>query len=119
MAQEEKKLEEVETVSGHAATINDYDVLRGPIHTEKTQTIQGENNAIVLEVKATANKTEIKKAVESIFGVKVEKVNTINVSRKEKTVGRYKGFVRGYKKAIVYLDKATDLAEIAKAAHAE
>ena len=86
---------------------------------KKTQTLQGENNAIVLEVKATANKTEIKKAVESIFGVKVEKVNTINVSRKEKTVGRYKGFVRGYKKAIVYLDKATDLAEIAKAAHAE
>lgn len=35
MAQEEKKLEEVETVSGHAATIHDYDVLRGPIHTEK------------------------------------------------------------------------------------
>ena len=40
MAQEEKKLEEVETVSGHAATIHDYDVLRGPIHTEKTQTLQ-------------------------------------------------------------------------------
>lgn len=100
-------------------TIRDFDIIRGPIHTEKTQGLQANHNTIVLEVSFDADKDEIKKAVEAIFGVKVDRVNTINVRRKAKRVGRYDGFTKGYKKAIVTLNKSSDLGEIAKASRAE
>ena len=53
--------------------------------------------------KKTANKTEIKLAVEEIFGVKVESVNTINVKGKKRRVGASQGYTSPYKKAIVQL----------------
>lgn len=72
---------------------------------------------MVLEVSVDATKDEVKRAVERVFGVKVDKVNTINVRRKETRRGsRYKGYTSRYKKAIVILNKASDLGEIAKAA---
>ena len=55
------------------------------------------------EVSPKANKTEIKDAVEVIFGVKVEKVNTMNVKGKFKRMGRYGGYRSDRKKAIVQL----------------
>lgn len=51
----------------------------------------------------TANKFEIKSAVESIFGVKVAKVNTINVRGRTRRMGRYEGTTPSWKKAIVTL----------------
>ena len=54
---------------------------------------------------AVAEMLEIKKAIEEIFGVKVEKVNTANVSGKLKRQGRYEGYTPDYKKAIVQLKK--------------
>lgn len=99
------------------ATIRDFDIIRSPIHTEKTQSLQTNHNTMVLEVSVDASKDEIKRAVERIFGVKVDKVNTINVRKKPTRRGRYNGFTNRYKKAIVILNKASDLAEIAKAAH--
>lgn len=54
-------------------------------------------------VKKTANKTEIKLAVEELFGVKVESVNTINVKGKKRRVGASQGYTSPYKKAIVQL----------------
>ena len=54
-------------------------------------------------VKKTANKTEIKLAVEKLFGVKVESVNTVNCKGKLKRMGRNEGYRPDYKKAIVQL----------------
>ena len=56
-------------------------------------------------VAKNANKTQIKLAVEEIFGVKVEKVNTANCHGKLKRQGRYEGYTSDYKKAAVQLTK--------------
>ena len=56
-------------------------------------------------VAKSANKTQIKLAVEEIFGVKVEKVNTAIVGGKLKRQGKYEGYTPDYKKAIVQLKK--------------
>lgn len=55
------------------------------------------------EVAKNATKTQIKMAVEEIFGVKVEKVNTVNYDGKLKRQGRYEGRRPSFKKAIVQL----------------
>ena len=55
------------------------------------------------KVAKDANKSEIKKAVEKLFGVNVDKVTTMNVNGKEKRVGRYVGKTASWKKAIVTL----------------
>jgi len=55
------------------------------------------------KVATDANKVEIKKAVEEIFGVKVSKVTTINMDGKLKRMGRYEGRRAAYKKAVVKL----------------
>ena len=56
------------------------------------------------KVAKTATKVEIAKAVETLFDVKVSKVNTISVKGKEKRMGRYAGFRPDWKKAIVTLE---------------
>ena len=85
-----------------AIDISHYDVIRSPVITEKA-TIAAENNKVVFNVAKTATKPEIKAAVEALFKVKVESVNTL--VRKGK-VKRFKGFVgkqNDVKKAIVTL----------------
>lgn len=79
-----------------------YDVIKRPVITENTTDMMADNK-YVFEVDVRSNKTEIKQAVEQIFGVKVEKVNIINVKRKPATFGRYSGFTARRKKAIVKL----------------
>ena len=59
------------------------------------------------ENKATTNKTEIKKAVQEIFKVNVEKVNTMNYAGKTKRMGRNEGKTSSYKKAVVTLTAAS------------
>ena len=72
--------------------MNNYrDIIKAPIITEKTANLNENNNTITFSVDVKANKTQIKQAVEKIFNVKVESVNTINVPRKKKRVGRYSG----------------------------
>jgi large subunit ribosomal protein L23 len=66
----------------------------------------------VFEVDPKANKTEIKQAVEQIFGVKVEKVNTMNVRGKVKRFGRYSGRRPNWKKAIVKLTEDSKTIEV-------
>lgn len=120
-AKKVEKVEETKTaeVKWRPATIRDYEIIKCPLVTEKTQNLQINNNSIVLEVSKDADKDEVKSAVEAIFSVKVDKVNIINVSRKAKRVGRYNGYVKGYKKAIVKINKDYNLAEIAKTSEAE
>ena len=88
--------------------MNSYDILREPVITERSmeQFFDRQGNEIhkyTFKVPVTANKVEIKKAVEEVFGVKVAKVNTIKMLGKVKRMGRYEGRRASYKKAIVTL----------------
>ena len=80
-----------------------YDIIKRPIITEQSMA-ETENKKYTFEVAKDANKIEIAKAVEEIFGVKVAKVNTLNVQGKMKRVGRYpEGRTASWKKAMVTL----------------
>lgn len=79
-----------------------YDVIIRPIVTENSM-LQTSDRKYTFEVLKDVNKTQIKKAVEEVFGVKVESVNTMNVRGKLKRQGRTEGYTRSWKKAIVKL----------------
>ena len=81
---------------------NPRDIIKRPVITERTTDLM-EVNKFAFEVDLRANKTEIKKAIEDIFGVNVEKVNTLRVPSKKKRVGRHVGRTSEWKKAIVTL----------------
>lgn len=81
----------------------EYDIIRGPLVTEKT-TLQKElNNQVTLKVDKRANRVEIKKAVETAFNTKVKQVRTVQVKGKVKQRGRIIGKRKDWKKAIVTL----------------
>ena len=82
---------------------NYRDIIKAPIITEKSSNIASNDRKYVFKVDAKANKSQIKDAIEKIFKVKVESVNTVNVHPKKKRVGRYSGMTNKYKKAIVTL----------------
>ena len=80
-----------------------YDIIKRPIISEQSME-QTEMKRYTFEVAKTANKIEIAKAVEEIFGVKVAKVNTLNMQGKEKRTGRYPAGRRpSWKNAMVTL----------------
>jgi large subunit ribosomal protein L23 len=81
---------------------NPRDIIKRPVITERTTDLM-EENKFAFEVDLRANKTEIKAAIEEIFGVKVDKVNTLRVPSKKKRVGRFVGRTSEWKKAIVTL----------------
>ena len=83
--------------------MNAYDIIRRPIITEQSMESVADKK-YVFEVAVSANKPEIKTAVEKIFGVKVAKVNTMIVNGKVKRTGAYPAGKRAdYKKAVVTL----------------
>lgn len=88
-----------------------YDIIKRPVITEKSMQ-NVENKVYVFEVAKDANKIEIGRAVEEIFGVKVAKVNTINVLGKEKRMGVHSGYRADWKKAIVRLADSSKTIEI-------
>ena len=73
--------------------MNKYDVIISPILTEKSYDGIAEKK-YTFKVASDATKTQIKVAVEDIFGVKVAKVNTVNVNGKKKRMGRSEGDFR-------------------------
>lgn len=78
------------------------DIIVRPIITENS--MEGiADRKYTFKVAKFANKIEIKKAIEKLFGVKVEKVNTISVKGKKKRMGRSEGYTSDWKKAIVTL----------------
>ena len=87
---------------------NYRDVIKAPIITEKSAAL-AQNNVITFSVDVNANRTQIKQAVEKIFDVKVESVNTVNVKPKKKRVGRYVGKTNRVKKAIVKLAEGSSI----------
>ncbi|WMT40547.1 50S ribosomal protein L23 [Paenibacillus sp. D2_2] len=78
------------------------DIIKRPVITERTADYMNELK-YVFEVDIRANKTEIKKAVEEIFKVKVSNVNTLRVPGKPKRYGRHFGYTPEWKKAFVTL----------------
>jgi len=79
-----------------------YDIIRKPIITE--QSMEGvQDKKYTFEVAVGANKIEIKKAIEEIFKVKVDKVTTMNMKGKPKRMGVHAGFRPDWKKAMVKL----------------
>lgn len=79
-----------------------YKTLVGIHVTEKATDLTGQNQ-YVFKVFKNANKIQIRKAIENVFGVSVLNVNIVNIPRKKKRWGRTEGFKKGYKKAIVKL----------------
>lgn len=88
---------------------NYRDIIKAPIITEKSSDLAQNKNTITFSVDVKANKTQIKQAVEAIFNVKVESVNTVNVRPKRKKVGRYVGTTSRVKKAIVKLKEGSSI----------
>ncbi|MGL5308669.1 MAG: 50S ribosomal protein L23 [Metamycoplasmataceae bacterium] len=84
--------------------MNINEVIRYPILTEKTYK-QMEGHVYTFAVDKRASKLEIKKAIQFIFEVKIDKINVFNVPKKAKKVGKYSGFTKAYKKAIITLNK--------------
>ncbi|AHN23739.1 50S ribosomal protein L23 [Lysinibacillus varians] len=78
------------------------DILKRPVITERSSELMAEKK-YTFEVDTRANKTQVKDAVEEIFGVNVEKVNVLNYKGKFKRVGRNGGYTNKRRKAIVKL----------------
>lgn len=81
-----------------------YRVLSSVHVTEKATGLEAENK-YVFNVSPKANKSEIKKAVQNLYGVNVVNVRIINIPRKQRRLGKQKGWRKGYKKAIIRIDK--------------
>lgn len=85
-----------------------YDTLLHPIITEKAMKCS-ENGQVTFRVPLAATKTEVKAAVEALFGVKVKSVNTIRVEGKEKRFRGRVGVRSDFKKAIVTLAEGQNI----------
>jgi large subunit ribosomal protein L23 len=85
--------------------MNANQIIRRPLVTEKSTILREEGNVIAFEVDPSANKIEVKKAVEQLFKVKVEEVRLFNVRGKMKRMGRWAGKRRDWRKAYVRLKK--------------
>jgi len=87
------------------------DIILRPIITEAS--MDGvEIKKYTFAVAKDANKIEIAKAVEQLFKVKVQKVNTISMHGKPRTYGRFQGYTSAWKKAIVTLTEDSDTIEV-------
>ena len=83
--------------------MNAYDIIKRPVITEQSMESIADKKYVFM-VDINANKTEIKAAVEEVFGVKVAKINTVRMQGKVKRTGAYPAGRRpAYKKAIVTL----------------
>jgi large subunit ribosomal protein L23 len=80
-----------------------HHLIKGPVITEKTHTLSAAGNQVTFRVATSANKIEIRKAVEELFKVKVLGVNTIYMKGKKKLLGKSQGVRPDWKKAIITL----------------
>lgn len=89
--------------------MNPRDIIIRPIITEKTMKLMDADNKITFEVAKGTNKTQVRQAIETIFNVKVEKVNILNCRPKKKRVGKYTGMTSAIRKAVVKLPEGQDI----------
>lgn len=83
--------------------MNSHQVILGPVDTEKSNTQKDELNKLTFEVAKGANRVQVRKAVESLFDVRVSTVRTLTVKGKVKRRGRILGKRKDWKKAVVTL----------------
>lgn len=83
--------------------MNIYQVIKRPLITERSTTMQEKESKYVFVVDKKANKFQIKNAVEKLFNVDVEKITTINVKGKLRRMGQNAGYRADWKKAVVRL----------------
>jgi large subunit ribosomal protein L23 len=84
-------------------------VIRRPIVLTEKASLLREANQVVFEVARTANKVQIRDAVQTLFNVKVESVNTLLVRGKDRRMGRTYAKMQNWKKAVVTLKKGDSI----------
>ncbi|MGA5692432.1 50S ribosomal protein L23 [Cytobacillus pseudoceanisediminis] len=90
------------------------EIIKRPVITERSTDIMSDKK-YTFEVDVRANKTQVKDAVEQIFGVKVEKVNIMNYKGKFKRMGKFGGYTNKRRKAIVKLTAESQEIELFEA----
>ena len=90
---------------------NPREIIIAPLFSEKTAIMKEANNVYTFRVSINANKIEIKKAIEKIFEVDVESVNTIKNNGKPKRLGRWAGYKPDWKKAFVTVKAGQSIAD--------
>lgn len=98
------KEESIKEISFEGAGGEAVHILKRPLVTEKATLLSSENK-YTFEVYGNANKSEVKKAIENLYNVKVSVVNILNMPGKKRRVGRTIGKQSGFKKAIITLQK--------------
>lgn len=88
-----------------------YKIILKPVITEKSTMLKEVNREICFEVDSRTNKSEIKKAIEQLFKVKVERVRIMNKRGKPRRVGRTMGKKKDWKKAYVKLKEGEKMIE--------
>jgi large subunit ribosomal protein L23 len=92
------------------------EVIRRPLVTEKTTLMREDGRTLVFEVARNANKVDVKRAVEKLFGAKVAEVRTALAHGKEKRQGRFSGRRPDWKKAYVVLREGEKMPEFVEGA---
>ena len=90
------------SINSRRSPLNNLEIIKYPIITDKATRLV-ENNQYSFIVDRYSNKTQIKAAIEYLFSVKIQKINTCRLPRKKKRVGKSIGWMPQYKKAIVTL----------------
>jgi large subunit ribosomal protein L23 len=80
------------------------DIIKRPVITERSSEAMAEKK-YTFDVDTKANKTQVKDAIQEIFGVKVEKVNIMNYKGKFKRMGKFGGYTNKRRKAVITLTK--------------
>ncbi len=88
-----------------------YRIVLRPVITEKSTRLKEENREVCFEVDPRANKSEIKKAAEQLFKIKVERVRIQNKRGKKRRVGRSEGKKKDWKKAYIKLKEGEKMIE--------
>ncbi|MBI3694694.1 MAG: 50S ribosomal protein L23 [Acidobacteria bacterium] len=94
--------------------MNRFDVIQGPLVTEKSQLRKDTERTLCFQVRPDATKTDIKNAVQAIFRVKVESVRTANFVGKLRRRGKFAGYRPDWKKAYVKLKEGEKMVEYAQ-----
>lgn len=88
-----------------------YKIILKPVITEKSTMLKEMNREVCFEVDTRANKSEIKKAAEQLFKVKVESVRIIKKKGKTRRMGRSEGKKKDWKKAYIKLKEGEKMIE--------
>ena len=103
IVEKEKKTErsvQKKSTKSKRTTVFSYDIVKEP-HISEKATMLSEKNQYTFKVYSNANKIEIKKAVEGVYGVDVLSVKIIKIPKKKRRLGKIQGFKSGHTKAIV------------------